>query len=62
MSKKRKWQIVAAIVCIIGIVLAEATSVISSSLSDGITILFITLGMSNVVIGAVSFSILQFYC
>lgn len=61
MSKKRHWQIVAAIVIIIGIILVMATAQISGLIPDCICILFVILGVLLVAIGTSSWSILQFY-
>ncbi len=59
MSKKRCWQILAAIVTIIGLIFLIETVLISSLISD--CILFAILALLLVVIGAVSWAILQFY-
>ena len=61
MSKKRCWQILAAIVTIIGLIFLIETVLISSLISDWICILFAILALLLVVIGTTSYGILQFY-
>lgn len=61
-DEKRCWQILAAIVGIIGFILLMTTILILSPLiPDYFCILFIILTLLLVVIGAVSWAILQFY-
>ena len=61
MNKKRCWQIVAAIVIIIGIIFLITTVLISALIPDYICILFSILALLLVVIGTTSYGILKFY-
>lgn len=61
MSKKRCWQILAAIVTIIGLIFLIVTVLISSLIPDWFCILFAILALLLVVIGTASYGILQFH-
>ena len=59
--KKRCWQILAAIVTIIGIIFLIETVLISELIPDFICILFSILALLLVIIGTVSYGIIKFY-
>ncbi len=61
MNKKRCWQILAAIVTIIGIIFLIETVLISELIPDFICSLFSILALLLVIIGTVSYGIIKFY-
>ena len=61
MNKKRRWQNLAAIVTIIGIIFLIETVLISELIPDFICILFSILALLLVIIGTVSYGIIKFY-